>query len=502
MTWRHGCTPIQATISQVDSAARSGVSGEAATAGATLAHSRLLSLAVLLAAASVGSALAAPEPAPASQTLGLGAALDIADRSYPAVKAALQEKVAAEIGVDAARAAYVPQVNLLWQINRSTINNSTGLLFPQGVLPSVTGSVLPQVSTMAWNEGAGVLVDFTALDFGVRGARVDAAKAGAKAATQAYELTRLQVMDAAANAYLNVLAAEVLVRAAQSNLDRLHAFGLSVRTLVANKLRAGVEGEQAAAAESLGQTQLIAAQGRLEGQRATLAKLLGRPVDGLILSDPVLDPTAPPSVAAEAGALANHPAAQAQAAKVKEEQAQLRAIDRSFAPKVDLLASASGKGSGKTPAGVYQGGDAGLNIDTHNWAVGAQVTLPLGAYPLLMAQHKAQSAAVNAQQDRYDLTMRELNERLAQASANIRTAEAVARETPLALAAGRAAEAQQRARYTSGLASAVDVTAAEAALAQAEAQDAVARINVWRAWSAYSVAIGDFSALRARLGQK
>ncbi|MBS0362983.1 MAG: TolC family protein [Proteobacteria bacterium] len=463
---------------------------------------RLLSLAGLLAAASAWPAASAPEAGPAAQTLGLGAALEIADRSYPAVKAALEEKVAAASGVDAARAAYVPQVNLLWQINKSTINNMTGLLFPQGVLPSISGPVLPSQSTMAWNEGAGVLVDFTALDFGVRRARLDAAKAGAKVASQTYELTRLQVMDATANAYLNVLAAQALVRAAQSNVERLHAFRLSVKTLVDNKLRAGVEGEQAAAAESLGQTQLIAAQGQLDGQRATLAKLLGRPVEGLALSDPALDAAEGPAAAPDAAALAGHPAAQAQAAKVKEQKAELRAIDRSFAPKVDLLASASGRGSGKSATGVYQGGGAGLNIDTHNWGVGAQVTLPLGAYPLLMAQHRAQSAQVNAEQDRYDLTVRELNERLAQAGAAVRTAEATARETPLALAAARAAETQQRARYTSGLASAVDITAAEAALAQAEAQDAVARVNVWRAWSGYSVATGDFSALRAKLGQK
>lgn len=462
---------------------------------------RLLSLAGLLAAVCACPAVSAPE-APASQTLRLGAALDIADRSYPAVKAALEEKVAAASGVDAARAAYVPQVNLLWQINKSTINNFTGLLFPQGVVPPVSGPVLPPQSTMAWNEGAGVLVDFTALDFGVRRAKLDAAKAGSKAASQAYELTRLQVMDATANAYLNVLAAEALVRAAQANVERLHAFRLSVKTLVDNKLRAGVEGEQAAAAESLGQTQLIAAQGQLEGQRATLARLLGRPVEALVLSDPSADAAMEPLTAPDAAALAHHPAAEAQAAKVQEQQAELRAIDRSFAPKVDLLASASGRGSGKTAVGVYQGGDHGLNIDTHNWGIGAQVTLPLGAYPLLMAQHKAQSAQANAEQDRYDLTIRELNERLAQASAAVRTAEATARETPLALAAAQAAEAQQRARYTSGLASAVDITAAEAALAQAQAQDAVARVNVWRAWSGYSAATGDFSTLRAKLGQK
>jgi hypothetical protein len=43
------------------------------------------------------------------------------------------------------------------------------------------------------------------------------------------------------------------------------------------------------------------------------------------------------------------------------------------------------------------------------------------------------------------------------------------------------------------------VTTAEAALAQAESQDAIARLNVWRALSALSAAEGDMSPLRRRL---
>jgi len=56
--------------------------------------------------------------------------------------------------------------------------------------------------------------------------------------------------------------------------------------------------------------------------------------------------------------------------------------------------------------------------------------------------------------------------------------------TPVALEAARQTETQQRARFQSGLATVVDVTAAEAALAQAESQDAIARLNVWRALAA------------------
>src|SRR6185437_13670852 len=104
-----------------------------------------------------------------------------------------------------------------------------------------------------------------------------------------------------------------------------------------------------------------------------------------------------------------------------------------------------------------------------------------------------------AARDRYEQTLGDLGARLAQAQAELKAAQTVAKLAPAALEAARAAETQQRARYKSGLASAVDMTAAEAALSQAEAQDAVARLNVWRAWAAFGAAAGDLGPFRAMI---
>jgi 6-phosphofructokinase len=73
----------------------------------------------------------------------------------------------------------------------------------------------------------------------------------------------------------------------------------------------------------------------------------------------------------------------------------------------------------------------------------------------------------------------------------------IAKVTPRELVAARNAESQQRVRFQSGLATAVDVTVAEAALAQAESQEAIAQLNVWRAMGAYAAATGDLTAVRA-----
>jgi outer membrane protein TolC len=159
-----------------------------------------------------------PRSAPAATpapNLSLADAVAYADAHYPSVKAALEQKTVAQRNVDLARDAYLPQVNLLWQINRATVNNFNGVLLPQSVIPPVSGPVLPQTGRTDWNSGAGVLLDWRVFDFGVRRAHVDAARAMTTAAEEDYELTRLNVEAATAAAYLNVEAAQALADTAR-----------------------------------------------------------------------------------------------------------------------------------------------------------------------------------------------------------------------------------------------------------------------------------------------
>lgn len=425
--------------------------------------------------------------------IALADALDYARLHYPSVRAALADKIAAEKDVDVARAAYLPQVNLLWQINRSTVNNITGVLLPQSVMPSISGPVLPETGQSAWNSGVGAQVVWRPFDFGYRAARVEGARDAADAAVQGEALTELDVVAATANAYFNLAAAEALVAASQANLARLQAFAGSVHVLVDNKLRAGVEGEQADAAEALARVALVSAEANVATQRATLAKLVGRSAEQTEV-DPRLAGLAPPQESV-AGATApqSHPLARQEAARVEQQSALLKAIGRSFAPQFDVVGAAWTRGGGKTAAGAYRGGSSGLAPDVENWAVGVQLSLPLGSYPALRSQEQAQRARLQSERARYDQALADVAERSAQARAGLASAQAIAGIIPTALAAAKRGEEQQRARFRSGLATTVDVAAAEAALAQAESQDAIARLNVWRALAALAAAGGDLA---------
>ena len=54
------------------------------------------------------------------------------------MRASLERVSAAQAGVNVTRTEYLPRVDMLWQGNRATRNNTFGLLLPQGIIPSIS----------------------------------------------------------------------------------------------------------------------------------------------------------------------------------------------------------------------------------------------------------------------------------------------------------------------------------------------------------------------------
>jgi outer membrane protein len=119
--------------------------------------------------------------------------------------------------------------------------------------------------------------------------------------------------------------------------------------------------------------------------------------------------------------------------------------------------------------------------------------LALGSFPSLRTQEAAQRARLNAERDRYEQVRGDLVEQRLQAQAALTAARRIAAVTPIGLKSALQTERQQRRRYQYGLATVLDVTNAEAGLAEATSQDAIARLNVWRALAGVAAAQGDFS---------
>src|SRR5216684_9199612 len=144
----------------------------------------------------------AGQPAAPPAPLTLGQAVQQSLEKYPAVRGSLEQVSVAAAGINLARTAYLPRADFLGQVNRATHNNVFGQLFPQSVLPSMTGPVLGTNSlNNVWGTAIGGLVSWEPFDFGLRKANVDVARSVRDQLNSQVNITKLQVATAAADVF-------------------------------------------------------------------------------------------------------------------------------------------------------------------------------------------------------------------------------------------------------------------------------------------------------------
>jgi outer membrane protein TolC len=449
--------------------------------------------------------LAAPMPSdaqtsampPLPSPLTLDEALRYASVHYPSLRVAFEEITAATATVAATRTAYLPRLDTVWQSNRGTVNNVTGPLLPQSVLPPISGPPLDTSSgTSVWGSAAGALLTWEPFDFGLRAASVQEAEAAVTRARAGQALTRLQVQQAVGAAYLRVMAARQMTVAAEADLARREVLARTARTLADAQLRPGAEAARAEAERAAAQTRLVQARQSTLVAEAFLSRALGTDAaptlaesQALLTRLPVDEPVVP-GIA--------HPLLELQETAVDLATSRDAVLAASFRPRLLLQGSTSARGSGAGPDGSLEGGASGLWLGRVNWTAGLQVVFPnLFDIVGIRARRQGAAAAARAEQARLDEQRLALTAEQRAATAVAQGAAEIVRNMPVQLDAARTSEAQARARFEAGLASIVEVADSQALLATTEYQDAAARVDVWRARLDQAVAFGTMDAFIA-----
>jgi outer membrane protein TolC len=433
--------------------------------------------------------------------MSIGQAVESALKNYPAVSVSQEQVNAAAAGIDLARTAYLPRVDSLAQFNRGTRNNVFGLLFPQPVIPSISGPVLgTNNSEMVWGSAVGTLVTWEPFDFGLRRASVTAAKAAKTRSEATLKRTQFDVAAATADAYLTLAAAQETVRAAQAGVDRADVLVRSVRAIVDAQLRPGADSSRAEAELAAARTQRSRAQQAVEVARAVLAEFVGVPAAQITLAAPKLLQLPPNPVAPQFNTSTN-PIATEQNAAVEQAKAQLNTLDKSYYPRIFTQGSAYARGTGALVDGARLGGGNGLAPNVQNYALGLSVTFPILDFPSIRAKQAIQSAVIRSETARYQQITTDLTARWNQASAVLEGSRKIAADTPVQVSAANAAVQQASARYQSGLGTIVDVADTQRLLTQAEIDDALARLGVWRGLLGVAIAAGDVQPFINEVGQ-
>jgi outer membrane protein len=435
------------------------------------------------------------------QTLTLGQAVERALKSYPSIRVSQEQIDAAAAGIQLARTAYLPRIDALAQANRGTRNNVFGMLLPQSVIPSMSGPVLgTNNGGSAWGSAIGTLVTWEPFDFGLRSANVATASAARGRSQATLRRTEFDVTVATADAYISLAAAQETVRAAQAGVDRAEVFSRTTGALVNAELRPGADASRAEAELAAARTQLIQAQEATAMARAIVAQYTGvDPAQLAIAAGRLLD--LPPERPVDPLNAAANPAVLEQNAAVEQAQAQLRALERSYFPRFQLQASAYARGTGAETDGALLGGLNGLAPSFQDYALGFTVSFPVLDLPSLRARESAQAATIRAEKARADQIAVDLRARWNVAVAGLEGARRIAANTPVQVAASRAAASQAAARYRAGLGNLEEVAEADRLVTQSEIDDALARLGVWRGLLGIATAAGDLRPLIAEAGQ-
>jgi len=428
-------------------------------------------------------------------------AVESALQNHPSITVSQAQIIAAAAAIDLARTAYIPRIDSIAQINRATRNNVFGILLPQGVLPSMSGPVIGTNNFgTVWGSAVGGQVTWEPFDFGLRGANVSVARASRTHAEATLARTQFDVSVATADAYLTVLAAQATVSAAQAGVDRSDVLVRSVRALTDAQLRPGVDASRAEAELAFARTQVAQAQQAAEIAKAVLSQFVGIQPTQLAVSSPNLlqlpaDQTAPTFDTAR------NPMTIEQNALVQQKRAELNALEKSYVPRFAAQAAAYARGTGANLDGTRQTGLNGLAPDTQNYALGFTITFPLMDFASVRAREAEQSATVRAETARYREMTTELTAQWDAAQAALAGSRSVAANTPVQRSSAAAAVQQATARYQSGLGTIIDVADAQRLLTQAEIDDNLARLNVWRSLLRVVTVAGDIQSFLKEASQ-
>ncbi len=432
--------------------------------------------------------------------LTVGRAVEDALRNYPSIRVTQEQMNAAAAGIRLAQTAYLPRVDGLAQVNRATRNTFYGLLLPQGVIPGVDGVPADNLGSV-WDSAVGLLVTWQPFDFGLRAANVAGAAALHSQAEATVNRTRYDVAVATADAFLTVVAAQQTAEAARAAVDGWQVLLRSIHALVASQLRPGADESRVQAELAVAETQVAQAEQAIDVARSTVAQFVGLEPSQLNLSPGKLVAQLPPDRPMPPLEAAANPLAQEQNAGVALAEAQLKELERTYYPQFLVQGVAAARGTGMLIDGARLGGLNGLAPTTQNYGVGLTVLFPAMDRFAIREQEAMEAAHVRAGQAQYQVIATNLQAQFHAAQARLTGARRVAANTRIEVSAARTALQQATARYHAGLAPVDDVAQAQRLLVQAQIDDALARLNVWRGLLQVATVRGDIQPFLAEAGQ-
>ena len=399
---------------------------------------------------------------------------------YPGIKHA-----ETGVGVFQARekttAGYLlPSLNIQNQTDAGTVNAGYGGYFPLGLVPSVTGGNTKTANTDLTTGNLSIAyLQWEFFDFGYKHSLKAAAAAGTSVARAQLEAETYNAVQNSVLTYFDWMAAEKIAGIRSEDVERLTSVLVSVRSLVMNGLRPGVDTSVAAALLSEAEISKFRSEADVRICVAKLMEYTGLRLDGeepdtLLHFDG--NPNFDRGESADSVPTA-HPLLQVFNASAAASRQEYRTKLLKTLPKFCLNGAYWYRFSGLSASGFPANADAGslslsMPYQSFDYMVGISATFDL--FDIRHYRDLRTESEKVADERRAEIAEEEnaLNSLLHQVDAQKDAARKIAMELPIDLGAAQLAYSRQQALYAAGLGTLTDVKEAEANLLQAQTQAA------------------------------
>ncbi|MEP6950573.1 MAG: TolC family protein [Ginsengibacter sp.] len=428
-----------------------------------------------------------------SLTLSIKDILQKVQIDLPQLEALRQQAAATEQNIALAKNTLIPDLNAGYQANLSTFNNITGMSYPGFLLPISGPPSLTNKMDFVPGSALGGLIKWNPFTFGQRNAAIEKATAQFEQANATYNEQLFQYQYCAINIYLEAVSYNQVLKELQANIVRSHVSLDQALVLANNGLRPGIDTTQFQAAITQSEMDYLQTERTYQEKIIELTRLTGldtQPQD-IVLTDSLFYQSYI-SLTDTAFSIFRHPHYQTLEAQKKITEADLKEIQKSWAPQLDIWGNAYSRGSGIDASGNINKSN-GFDLSRTNAGIGIQLSFPVLQYSKVNIKKKQYQSLLKADEATLAQAHLDISKQIETAEMQYEENVKIADKSPELLKAASDVYEGLKLSYEAGLIDFTRLTNSQYDLQRAEINDANARLLLWRSLLAIAVSKGNLN---------
>jgi adhesin transport system outer membrane protein len=358
---------------------------------------------------------------------------------------------------------WLPNLELNYQADVGTSNNTTGPYFGFGIIPSSSGGIHNTNVTTAISDNLGIAaLNWEVYNFGKYGAENKVANSDITVQQNEYAQSKYDLKAFTISNYLQLLRLQDFLSIQSRNIQRTQEILRSIMSLAKSGVRAGVDTSIAEAELSKARLNYIELDNQLKQVQLQLSAVTGFPYRSIV-PDTTVEMTLidQPTAYLFPADTTNHPLINYYRSVYQNNIQREDLVKKLYNPKISLEAAAWDRGSSVNAAGQYNSLSTGYGFQRGNYLVGVGISYDLFDLRRRHLKLRTQEASTDYSLKKLQEQQQLLSVSDSQADVEMQTALNRLKEIPNQLKAANDSYRQNLSLYKNGLS---DIIALDAAL--------------------------------------